>query len=336
MNNRNIVDPSAWECTDVGGAEGNIVNRTTRSSKVSSIRSSLFQKNARNEAAAHHNSASVPVFTLQQEVQVLKAPFQFNSVATQYCEYGKANKKDWTKDILAILHNALRSELLDLITLLNCLKKLAMKSTISDFDGIRNWFQVCSGVVLDYCDMESKYLFPWIQEAATQNDSLADANKFFSQMPTRQQQIRDIVMSSSKSFGDLCNAGQTTSKMTNAQMAILIMGGLDALVYQLFDYMLEQEKHLPPLLTSVYKSEKKEREAIMRKILKFITKKSRRGDTTLVLFTRWIEDSKRQKTLVKELQIVCAVNFAALQSQFEMNHAGFIHQFRVKAGMHSE
>ena len=313
----------------MGAAEGSIVNRTARSSKVSSIRSSLFQRNAQNA-----NPGAAPVFTMQPEVDALQAPFQFDSVSHTMCEYGKENKKDWSRDIFAILHNAIRSELLDLISLLNCVKRLGMRTSIRDFDGMRNWFQVFSGIVLDYCDLETKYLQPWIEKAIVEGGN-GDAATFFSTMPGRLAQIRDIVANASNSFADLCNAGQGGDpKLNKAQKAILILASLDALIFQLFDYMNGQEGALTVTVSKFYKSEKKERETIMRKILKFVMKKSRRGETMLVLLTRWFSDSKMQKQIRKELAAVCEVNYGSLQSHFEMNHAGFIHQQKVRAGMH--
>lgn len=344
-NSRTIVDPTAWESSEVGNAaEGDAISMAIhgRKNKVSSIRSSLFQKNAKGMAQHTAKDTKIdeaaPVFKTPSEVAPLQAPFTFNgSPSLAYCDYGKVNKKVWTKDILALVHNAIRSELNDLTTLLLSIQKMGIQLRMGDFFNIRNWWQICSGVLLDFLDLEMKHLVPWFQGALQSSKTKEDqTEKLVASIPGRQSDFRDLVMSISKAFGDLCdppaiNQVKEKEVVSTDKKALFVVNSLDALVSKLADYMYEQETKLPNTLNSVYKSEKKERDSITIKIVKHIAKNSRKSDFLLVLLTRWMSDSKMAKSFSKMIVGVHDCNYSSLQSQLELNHAGFVHQFRVKA-----
>lgn len=344
-NSRTIVDPTAWESSEVGDAsEGDAITlgKYTRKNKVSSIRSSLFQKNAKGmtqqSGKEMKTDEAASVFKTPNEAAPLQAPFTFDgSSALAYCEYGKVNKKLWTKDVLAIVHNAVRSELNDLTSLLLSAQKMGAQLRVRDFINIRDWWQICSGVVLDFLDLEVKYLMPWFRNAL-QNPKTKDvaSEQLVESLPTQQKDFRDLVMNISKAFGDLCdppavNQVKDKQQTPTDKKAMLIVNSLDALVSKLADYMYEQENKLPSTLTSIYKSEKKERDPIVTKIVKYIAKNARKSEILLVLLTRWMSDSKAAKSFTKTIVGIHGCNYSSLQSQLELNHAGFIHQFRVKA-----
>lgn len=338
------VDPTAWESSEVGRAEATAFspNEKSRKDKVSSIRSSLFQKHAKGKAQKPAQQMTVdeaaPVFKSAVEAVPLQAPFSFEGNASlAYCDYGKVNKKLWTKDILALVHNAVRSELNDLTIVLRSIQKLDIQTRIGDFVKVRGWWQVCSGVVLDFLDLEMKHLMPWIQNAV-ENAKLQDTlcKDLVGIVPQRQKDLRDLVMSISKAFGDLCdplaiNLAKTKHETSTAKKAMLVVNSLDALVSQTCDYMSEQETRLPPTLTAVYKSEKKERDPILTKVIKYFGKSARKSETILVLLTRWMSDSKATKSFTKTMLEIHECNYSSLQTQFEVHHAGFVHQFSVKA-----
>lgn len=341
---RAIIDPMAWESSEVGSSEATsfTANERERKSKVSSIRSALFQKNAKNMGQKPAQQMTVdeaaPIFRNADETVPLQAPFTFEGIASlTYCDYGKVNKKMWTKDILALVHNAVRSELNDLTILLRSIQKLHIRLRIGDFVKVREWWQVCNGVVLDFLDLEMKHLIPWINNAVENAKSKDDsANELVKVMPQRQKDLRDLVMSISKSFGALCdplaiNLAKTKHETSTAKKAMLVVNSLDALVTQICDYMSEQEMRLPKTLTSVYKSEKKERDPILTKVIKYVGKSTRKSEIILVLLTRWMSDSKTTKSFMKTMLEIHQCNYSSLQTQFEVNHAGFIHQFSVKA-----
>lgn len=343
---RAIVDPTAWEASEVGeAAEGTAMIKgvgRVRNNKVSSIRSSLFQKNAKGIAALQALKANTvndgsPVFKSREEAAPLQAPFTFDgNISVAYCDYGRINKKIWPKDILALVHNPVRSELTDMISLLTSAQRMNVQLKVRDFVNIRSWWQVCSGVVLDFLDLEVRLMLPWFQHALD-NAKIKDtpSAEFVEIMPSRQKDFRDLIMTISKSFGDLCDPATITQTKTSQRgpmnkKALLVVNSLDALVSQLCDYMWEQEMRLPVVLTAVYK-EKKERDLIINKVIKYMAKNARKSDILLVLMTRWMSDSKLQKSFTKTIVEISGCNYSSLQSQFELNHAGFIHQFRVKS-----
>lgn len=339
---REIVDPTAWESSEIGGAEALIFSSNERKNKVSSIRSSLFQKNVKGMANNSSQQSTVdekaPVFMSPDEAEALEAPFTFQgNPSLDFCDYGKVNKKLWAKDVLALVHNAVRSELKDLTIILHSIQKLSARLRIGDFVRIREWWQTCCGIVLDFLDLEVKHLMPWYKFAA-ENTKKKDVacEEFFHISSGRQRDLRDLAMSISKCFGNLCdppvvNLAKVKQETSVAKKAMLLVNSLDALISQVCDYMWEQEKRLPVTLTSVYKSEKKERELVMNKIVNYVTKSARKSETMLVLFTRWMIDAKSVKGFLKVLQEIYECNYSSLQTQFEVNHAGFIHQFSVKA-----
>lgn len=344
-NSRTIVDPTAWESSEVGrAAEGDAITMAMhgRNNKVSSIRSSLFQKNARGMAEQTGKGTNIddgaPVFKTSSEAAPLQAPFTFDgSASLAYCDYGKMNKKVWTKDILALVHNAVRSELIDLTTLLLSVQKLGIQLRMRDFFNIRNWWQTCSAVILDFLDLEMIHLMPWFQSALQSSKIKEDqSEKLFESMPARQNDFRDHIMTVSKAFGDLCdpsadNQMKEKAMVSTDKKALLVVNSLDALASKLADYMHEQETKLPSTLSSVYKSEKKERDSIVTKIVDCIAKNARKSEILLVLLTRWMSDSKLAKSFSKTIMGIHECNYSSLQSQLELNHAGFVHQFRVKA-----
>lgn len=346
--NKEIVDPTAWESSEIGGAEGAVLgtHKHERKNKVSSIRSSLFKKNVTGTGMTPTSANQTTVdetariFFSNAEAAALEAPFVFHgSNSLEFCEYGKANKKLWAKDILALVHNAVRSELKDLSIILRSIQKLNVRLCVGDFVQIREWWQTCSGIVLDYLDLEAKHLMPWYQFAADNAKKKDEAcEQFFKEIVGRQRDLRGLTMSIAKSFGDICdppviNLAKLKQETSTAIKAMLLVNSMDALISQLSEYMWEQEKRLPTTLTSVYKSEKKEREIIMSRVVKHVTKSARKKEHLLVLFTRWMIDSKSVKGFLKVLQELHDCNYSDLQTQFEVNHAGFIHQFSVKAEM---
>ncbi|KAI0560031.1 hypothetical protein FGB62_127g033 [Gracilaria domingensis] len=337
LKKKTIVDPSVWDSCEVGGKEA-----ATRKDKVCSMRSSLFKKNeAKNKDAVYGiqgENAQEPIFRHPSEVEALDIPFQHETISLDYCEHGKANKKVWAKDIFAVFHNALRSELKDFTTLTKAIKKVGAQLRIGDFSVIRPWWQICSGALLDYLDAEQKYLIPWIQKAIHGEDALSrPCGQFFSQIEAKVKEMRDTIFETTRSFKQLCDVesgdASHSSKVSNAQRAVLLVGCFDALIFQFGDYMNKEEELFPEVLASHYASEKKERDLIMGKMIKFYVTKGRVCDSMLVLLTRWMTDTKTQKSYRKALLEAHDCNYKSLQTRFEVTHAGFVLQYRVRAGL---
>lgn len=343
---RKVVDPKAWELSEVGcAAEGKALfgrGGVGEENKVSSVRSSLFRRNVTSKINTASKATTVDdaevIFKNPKEAGALQAPFSFEgNTSLALCDYGKINKKVWTKDILALVHNAVRSELNDLISLLMSAKKIGTGLQVRDFANMRKWWQVCSSIVLDFLDLEVKVLTPWFQGALDKSKSEEkESREMLEMMPRRQGELRDLLMSISRAFGDVCdppavNMAKPKNTTTLDRRALLVVNSLDALISQVCEYMWEQEMRLPPMLTNVYKSERKERDVIIKRLLTHVTKSSRKADIMLVLLTRWISESKYSKALTKLLVEATECTYSSLQSQFEVNHAGFVHQFKVKA-----
>lgn len=350
-NARAIVDPTVWESTEVGGAEGLAFQseEAVRKSKVSSMRSSLFQKNAKkgNETSPHTQTFYHSlVFQQAADAQGIRVRFSFEDESSvNYCEFGKANKKTWPKDVLAFFHNAIRCEIKDLIIIMRALQTIGSKLTVGHFVNVRVWWQTCSALILDYLDMEVKILEPWIAIALDgQEDSLEDALTLFKAMPQYQEALRNALIHVAQAFEDVCDAGAeagakshcsvgTANLKSLSQKTLMLMNSLDTFVVQVARYMFEQEKCFVPPLSNVYKSSKKDRELLLGKGVKHFMKKGRKGDFMLVLLTRWIDDEKVEKTIIKMIEECHNCDFNIIVSRYENGHGNLVNQLRMTAGI---
>lgn len=345
-NQRTIVDPVQWETAEVGGPEGFALrHKSTSRSKVSSLRSSLFQKHAKMlvepsnpQTEAHYDSLIFQHVKNAQDRSIALA-FGTCSHALTYCEYGKSNKKAWPKDIFAFFHNALRCELLDLTSILKALQKIGARLTVRHFVLAKTWWQTCSLLILDYLDMEVKYIEPWIAIGIDENACETDsAMSLFQAMPQRQQELRDKLISISKAFGGICDLPPAASSSAApntappidmhslSQKAIQVIALLDTFVIEMVNYMHDQEEVFTPVLSEAYKSEKKDKELLMGKAIKHFVKKGRKGDYMLVLLTRWMDDIKMAKAHTKMIQEWHDCIYVTLVTQFENHHANLVQQ----------
>lgn len=349
-DDRAMVDPMKWESTEVGGAEGIafLPTKDVKKSKVSSIRSSLFQKNMNKGNETDQNTQTFLlslVFQTAVDAEVIRSRFSFegNPECLEYCEYGKANKKTWPKDVFAFFHNPIRCELLDLATILRTLQSIGMKLTIGDFVNVRMWWLMCSAILLDYLDMEVKYLEPWIAIALAgkdDNSECSKAMKFFKAMPTRQTDLRHLITTAAVSFGEVCNPesaqnsetstsdAKSTALKSLSEKTRLLMSILDACAVEVCLYMHEQEELFTPVLTEVYKNDKKDRELLMGKGVKHYLKKGRKRDAMLVLLTRWMSDAKMTKNHIKMIEEWHDCNYSTLVTHYDNIHGNFITQLK--------
>ncbi|CAN8062960.1 unnamed protein product [Agarophyton chilense] len=334
---KTIVDPSVWDSCEIGGKEA-----VAQKDKVCSMRSSLFKKNAaKNKDAIYGINCEhdqEPIFRHPNEVEAMDSPFQHETISLDFCEYGKANKELWPKDIFAVFHNAVRSELKDLTILMKAIKKVGAQLRVGDFSVIRPWWKICAGVLLDYMDAEQKYLIPWIKEAIEKKDALSrPCGQFCSQFHIKTKEIRSTIHETTETFKQLCDTepeiSETNTRMSNALRAVFLVGCFDALVYQVGNYLNKEEELFPEILASHYPSEKNEKDLIMGKMIKFYVTKGRDRDIMLVLLTRWMTDVKTQKRYRKALLETCDCNYKSIQTKFEVSHAGFVQQYRIRAGI---
>lgn len=346
---RAIVDPTVWESSEVGGAESiAFQSEAVRKSKVSSMRSSLFQKNAKkgNETdqslqTFHHSL----VFQQTADAESIRSKFSFEGdEALAYCEFGKANKKMWPKDVFAFFHNAVRCELQDLTTILRALQSIGVKLTVGHFVNLRVWWQTSSAIMLDYLDMEVKVLEPWIAIALdSHKGDTEQAVSFFRTMPKRQEQLRNLLLNIAQAFADVCDGGgkkgSTSSESSDSanlkslsQKTLILLGILDAYVVEVTHYMLEQEQQFVSPLSEEYKSAKKDREVLMGKGVKHFLKKGRKRDFMLVLLTRWMSDDKAAKNVIKMIEEWHDCDFDMIIARYENSHGNLVHQLKETAG----
>lgn len=315
------------------------------------MRSSLFQRNARKSSQgaqahspSHHDSpnAHILVFQLPADADALRCPFSFEATTSlNLCEYGKPNKKYWPKDVLAIVHNAIRSELLDLTVILKALQRLGNRLIIADFLTLRPWLYVCTAIILDFLDMEARVILPWFAAAFGYGKSDDNANKLFTDLPKRQAAIREIILNSSCALSEMCEVPTKSSPanlksgvglegLTTAQRTLLLLGSLDALVSETCDYLEDQEKLFPTGLATVYKCEKKDGKNVWNAIIKDYATSARKPECALPLLVRWLTDVKAAKTLTKTLAEFHKYNYANMLSQFEIHHGGFAQRLKAR------
>lgn len=333
---RAIVDPSVWESTEVGGAEGIAFHSDdVKRSKVSSMRSSLFQRRAKEgNETDHHTQAFHHSLIFQQasDAESIQSEFSFEGrKSLAFCVFGKPNKKIWPRDVLAFFHNAIRYEIHDLMTVMQAVQRIGCKLTVGHLVNIRVWWQTCDAIILDYLDMEAKVLEPWIAIALDGYKGDVDqAMKVFQGMPRRQQQIRSLIESISGTFSELCDesrSAESSDVKSLSQKTMLLMGSLDALVVETTTYLYDQEETFCKVLVDKYKGVKKDREVLMGKGIKQFVKKGRKRDFMLVLLTRWMGDSKAMvsnvNALIEELH---DCDLTVITSRYENSHASLVRQ----------
>lgn len=339
-DSRSIVDPTAWECAEVGRKEGLAFSQDkgTRKGKVSSMRSSLFQKSAKKKSNSDLSAKaflSNAIFSEESDAEAILRPFSFEGKRTlEYADYGKMNKKLWAKDVFSIFHNAIRCELKDLTCLLKSLRSRGANLLIGDFAGVRHWWQICFAVLLDYFDMESKYLEPWFSvavESSENNEGCAKAATLLKSIPVRQSEIRELILNATKSLTSICEPpskdGDPTGGKHLSQNAVLTVKTLDAIVFEVCEYLFDEEEIFTPVICDAYKSEKKEKDVLVAKAIKHISKKGRQGDCMLVLMTKWMTEPKMVKGHIKSIEELTECNYPSLVEDFEEHHRKLIHNF---------
>jgi hypothetical protein len=343
---RAIVDPKDWgksEVSDVAEAKmrSSASPRARGGAKVTSIRSSLFKKAAQGAATPNSpaNAMQCEVFKSATEAAAMDRQLTFLSCpSTQMCSYGKdVNSKDWARDILALCHNGIRCEMLDLGVILQAFQNIREGLTIAEFSDLRGWWQTFNGIVMDFIVLEDLVMIPWMTKAV-QSVSTPDerASSFLSLSVGRRQAIRMAAMQVSKAFGTLCDALPAALREKappSDENAIDIVVQLDKFIVLTADYMSDEETSLSETVSLEYK-EKKERDAILHAIVNHMTSpQAHRLEEFMVLQTRWMSDSKIARAHAKVLTSIFDCPISKFQTQFELSHAGIVAVFKIKGNL---
>lgn len=308
--------------------------------KVTSIRSSLFKKAAAVVVVAQDaQQRSNLVFKDSDEASVLDRGLTHTTNASmEMCSYGKLNKKAWTRDIFALVHNGLRREMEDLSIILQAFKVIRENLSLTEYQELREWWIVFTAIIADYLLLEQKLLLPWAL-AATQRVSTSDAraDTFLSGAPVRAKTLRGATMAIGKMFTTLLDP---LPEMLRAQappqskLASDIVLHIDRVISLVADYLWEEEMQLAAVTSAVY-AESSERNNLFTEIVKFMTSDEvTRSDEWLVLQTRWMTEPKLAKAHSKALMLMATdCPYSKLQTQFEMKHAAAVSVFKVKGDL---
>ncbi len=333
---RSIVDVSEWDSCNVGSVEGASLTPegNPRRNRVSSMRSSLFQKSA-NKEVRKLDDESLRVFANDEDAAALRLPLQFaDSEALKMCTFGRANKKNWTKDIFAISHNAVRCEIGHIAEILDAIKLIAGRLTVGDLEQFRVWWESSSAIMLDYLEIETKVFLPWIHDAL-RNGASDECSAVVANMPVEHSTLRDFVEQISMLFNKCISDSPravSQGKRGKDHLCVDLVVTFDRFITKILKHMHQQETCLPDVLSAHYKNEKVERDRILELIITETVKCGRQPDLTLVLHTRWMSDAKGMKAYLRKLKECYDCSMSRLQSQFELNHGGTIAVFKVKAG----
>lgn len=342
----------AWGQSEVSGIAEGAALKSSRGgmspggrneAKVTSIRSSLFKKAAKGVTAAQpvgeQSERSNLVFKDSEEASVLDRSLTHTTNASmEMCPYGKANRKAWTRDIFALVHNGLRREMSDLSVILQAFKVIRENLSLTEYQELREWWTVFSAIIADYLQLEEKLLFPWALSAtqrAETPDARADA--FLASAPARSKTLRGATMAIAKMFSTLIDPLPETLRANappKSKLASDIVLHIDRVVSLVADYLWEEEMQLATV-TSAACPESSERNRLFTQIVKFMTSDTvTRSEEWLVLQTRWMTDPKLAKAHTKALMLMATdCPYSKLQTQFEMKHAAVVSVFKVKGDL---
>lgn len=331
---RAIVGVSDWETCEVGTNEGaSLSSEGPRGGRVSSMRSSLFAKAKKATKGVENESAKL--FANEDDAASLRLPFQFaGSDAEKMCTFGKANKKNWAKDMFAISHNAVRCELGLVVELLECVKQIGARLTVGDIAQFRDWWESAAAVVLDFLDVETKVFLPWIADAVAGSDTSDECSKVAAAIPVTHSALRALLEKISGLFNRcISDSPKAVSSAGRGKdnICVDLVITFDRFITRILKHMYEQEVALPAVLTAYYKNEKEDRERLLEAIITETSKGGRQPDLTLVLHTRWMTDAKGMKAYLRKVKDCYDCSMSRLQSQFELTHAGTVAVFKVKA-----
>lgn len=334
MDKRAIVGVSDWDTCDVGTNEGASLSEgpSARGHRVSSMRSSLFQKAKKKSSVANE---SAKLFANEDDAASMRLPFQFvGSEPEKMCSFGRANKKNWTKDMFAIAHNAVRCELGLVVEVLESIKQMGERLTIGDIAQFHDWWETASAVVLDFLDVETKVFIPWIADAVASSETTDECSKVAAAIPVTHSALRDLVEKISNLFNRcLSDSPMAVSAAGRGKdnICVDLIITFDRFITRILKHMYEQEVALPSVLSAYYKNEKVDRERMMESIITETAKGGRQPDLMLVLHTRWMTDAKGMKAYLRKIKDCYDCSMSRLQSQFELMHAGTVAVFKVKA-----
>lgn len=340
----------AWGKSEVSGiaegaalksSRGGLSPASRNEAKVTSIRSSLFKKAANSVVSQVQTSNTQQglVFKDEGEAKVIdRTLIHLTNASMEMCPYGRVNKKAWTKDIFALVHNGLRREMSDLSTILQAFKVIRENLSLTEYQELRGWWTVFSSIIADYLLLEQKVLFPWVLAATKQAktpDARADA--FLAGASARSKTLRGATMAIAKMFNTLIDPLPDALKALappRSKLASDIVLQIDRIISLMADYLWEEEMQLAGVTSAVY-SESSERNRLFTQIVQFMTSDSvSRSAEWLVLQTRWMADPKLAKAHARALMSMATdCPYSKLQTQFEMKHAAVVSVFKVKGDM---
>lgn len=356
------VDVADWGRSEVSGiAEGNMHRKRPGGGgggrAVTSMRSSLFKKSAGAQgvkgvtaalAAAsiltengEEEEAAPPgelIFKNEDEAGDMDRTLQhIRNESLLMCSYGKDNKRQWAKDILALAHNGLRSELKDLSTMLQAFTFIRGNITTTEYGDLRKWWTVFSGLISDYVGLETTVLIPWVgaclKESGRDDDGAA---KFLETAAGRLKTLKGAALAIGKLFCIICDElplALRAKAPSKKKAASSIMLHTDRFISLLVDFMWEGETQLSGLLSDFY-DEKLYREKILTGMVNHMTDdSSARTEEWLVLQTRWMSDAKLARAHMRVLNNIHRFSPVKLLSSFEKQHAGIVLIMKSKADM---
>ncbi|KAA8499545.1 hypothetical protein FVE85_7130 [Porphyridium purpureum] len=74
--------------------------------------------------------------------------------------YGKL----WSMDVLAVYHNAIKKEVMDMYNMVECMLRFQMSLGYDDVTRFFEWWDVFESFLMDYFELEEKVIFPYIAE----------------------------------------------------------------------------------------------------------------------------------------------------------------------------
>eukprot|EP00184_Porphyridium_aerugineum_P005992 CAMPEP_0184694860 /NCGR_PEP_ID=MMETSP0313-20130426/2687_1 /TAXON_ID=2792 /ORGANISM="Porphyridium aerugineum, Strain SAG 1380-2" /LENGTH=483 /DNA_ID=CAMNT_0027153219 /DNA_START=487 /DNA_END=1938 /DNA_ORIENTATION=- len=224
--------------------------------------------------------------------------------------YGKL----WSLDVLALYHNAIKKELIDMYSMVENMLKFQMNLGYSDIERFYNWWEVFEGFLVDYFEIEEQVLFPYIEtkfQLERTKLSKAERNLIKGRLTQAMNQIDDME--------------DTFMNRPPGEVLPRFVDFLDAFAPRLLGYFHIENTVIPNALQKYFEPE--DRARIQALVFDFL-KTREFGNETLVLQSRWLTENHLKTWKQETLRGTSRVAYPMWRAKLEKVHGAVVREFK--------
>jgi len=199
------------------------------------------------------------------------------------------------KDIVALLHNALRLEVKDLYRILTSMSMRSQDLTVRDFSGLFEWWWLFKRLALQILIAEEEVIFRYVESRAPIEQKSLKA-------PQREADRRVLVLL----MGRVDDVGdQYISGLIGVDEQDLFRK-LEAIAMALLDYMQSMDSAIPSLLAKIPGFNGREKHAMERRAMKALTRSPTQEALFFVLRGNELGNTSWTRSRVSRARLISA------------------------------